>query len=81
MKWLLITMLLALSACEVPGEQVEVASVSGIKVELLFEHEGVKVYRFQDGGRSIYYADASGRTSWRTKSGDVVIDHEVNTVE
>lgn len=34
--------------------------------ELLFENEGVRVWRFADGGRYIYYTDARGRVEWTT---------------
>ena len=40
MKWLLVGLLFALCSCAVEGERVEVASVSGIEVELLFEKDG-----------------------------------------
>lgn len=31
---------------------------------LLFELDGVKVYRFSDAGEWIYFADARGRVEW-----------------
>jgi hypothetical protein len=37
-----------------------------INVSLLFEHDGVRVYRFEDGGKNVYYTDARGRTEWNT---------------
>lgn len=40
-------------------------SNQSISVHLLFEHDGVKVYRFSDGGSYIYYTDARGKTEWR----------------
>jgi hypothetical protein len=30
---------------------------NGIKVEFLFEHDGIKVYRFLDGGHAHYFTD------------------------
>lgn len=32
------------------------------KVEYLFEHEGCKVYRFEDRGNWIYYTNCQGET-------------------
>lgn len=62
----------------------EVVSVSrsnnpDIPVELLFEYDGVKVYRFKDNGRSIYYTDARGKTEWHT--GKHSTKQSVETVE
>ncbi len=34
-------------------------------VELLFECNGVKVYRFMDGARRVYFTDANGMTKYR----------------
>ena len=30
---------------------------NGVKVELLFEHDSIKVYRFFDGGHAHYFTD------------------------
>ncbi len=56
-----------------------------IELELLFEHDGCKIYRFSDVGRSIYYTDCRGQTSWETTYTDGKIttttNHQVNTEE
>lgn len=55
-----------------------------VNLELLFENDGVKVYRFSDYGHRIYYTDARGRTSWddtRTSGKTTVTEHhDVDTV-
>ena len=65
--------LLLLSGCE--DQALAVADTNNVKiaVSLLFELDGVRLYRFTDGGRSIYYAVQGGAptgTSW-----DVVRTH------
>lgn len=52
-----------------------------VEVSLLFEHDGVKVYRFRDNGSYIYYTDVSGRTSWSQREGRATRDVAVETVE
>lgn len=39
-----------------------------IAVELLFEKDGCKVYRFIDGTRTVYYSDCRGKIEYRTTS-------------
>jgi len=68
-----------------PAQTYEASSNPGIDVQLVLEHEGVKVYRFWDGVRTIYYTDARGRTSWKevhsTGKTTYTEDHEVETTE
>jgi hypothetical protein len=51
-----------------------------VTVSLLFEHEGVKVYRFYDNGHAVYYTDARGRTSWQQNQGKTSSPRSVETV-
>lgn len=58
---------------------------TGYTVELLFENDGVKVYRFRDGSRYLYYTDARGRVEWSTTRHDGLRSrstesHQVETV-
>lgn len=55
--------------------------VNHIKVQLLFENDGIKMYRFTDGSRTIYYSDARGLTSWEERSGKSTIRRQVETIE
>jgi hypothetical protein len=38
------------------------------KVAYLFEHDGCKVYRFYDGGLSVYFTNCNGSAMARTDS-------------
>lgn len=54
---------LAMAACQRAAQDATKTTNDNFWVELLFENDGVKVYRFWDG-RYIYYVDARGRTAW-----------------
>ncbi len=45
---------LMLLGCEEPAQKTVSTTNQNIKVELLFEHDGCKVYRFNDGGTHYY---------------------------
>jgi hypothetical protein len=36
------------------------------QVSLLFKHDGIKVYRFNDGGHNVYFTNACGMTKYTT---------------
>jgi hypothetical protein len=65
---LLSLSLLMFVGCLAPATEVPTSN-NNIKVELLFEHEGVKVYRFYDGGVFLYYAVKSDGSIDLTKTG------------
>lgn len=56
-----------------------------VNVELVLTNDGIKVYRFWDGWKYVYYTDARGTTSWedrRTVGKTVVVTHSsVETVK
>lgn len=59
---------LALAGClkdPIKTEQKE----NGFSIDFLFEHEGIKMYRFRDGGTSYYF----------TNSGQVITDGGIQT--
>lgn len=60
--------MLLFAGCQKSGERKEKTSNEQFKVTLLFEHDGVKVYRFYDG-RDVYYTDARGQTAWTESCG------------
>ena len=64
-----------LSSCE------KVATNNALfNVELLFEVDGCKVYRFQDGGRSRYFSTCQGSVSWNENHGkNNNVDMEIST--
>ena len=47
---------IAAVSCTSNPTATKTSSNPDVAVELLFEHEGVRMYRFYDGGRSHYYA-------------------------
>ena len=55
---------LLFSGCAKDPVSTERTDNAAITVDFLFEKDGVKVYRFYDGGRPIYYTDARGATQW-----------------
>ena len=60
MKKLFLIPLLFLFSCE---NKPQSSTQSGdFKVEFLFENEGCRVYRFDDGGTKIYFSDCKGKT-------------------
>lgn len=64
---LLLVLAVALVSCkEAPQATVQSGN---FQVEYLFENDGCKAYRFQDGGRYIYYTDCSGKTEYSYSSG------------
>lgn len=66
-KILLPTICFLLFSCE--GKEKQSEQIEGFVVELLFEKNGCKMYRFWDGGsRVVYWADCSGKTEYRKVS-------------
>jgi hypothetical protein len=65
---LLIFVMLYLTSCGGAIQRpIEVNITSNkFQVELLFEHDGCKVYRFNDFGKSVYYTNCQGSTTWQT---------------
>ena len=60
---------LMLTACEKAGTPVQTNGAKhDFDVQLLFEVDGVKVYRFLDLVKYIYFTNANGKTSYVTGS-------------
>jgi hypothetical protein len=55
--------LLVLACSKAAQEQAQTGNPS-FKVDLLFEHEGCKVFRFEDAGRNRYFTNCQGGTAW-----------------
>jgi hypothetical protein len=64
MKITLILAALALAGCSKDPVSTARTNNADVPVSLLFEHNGIKVYRFNDAGRHVYYTDARGATQW-----------------
>lgn len=67
MKAAFVTAALAV-ACATDPVSVSTTSNGAMNVELLFEHDGCKVYRFTDGGRYRYYAHCAKGTATTTSA-------------
>ncbi len=74
MKKLLLLLMssLVLTSCEpVPGQKVEITDgPEGARVEKLFTVDGVTVYRFHDGGETVYFTNTSGTVKYETDDGE-----------
>ena len=77
MKKVAILSLFILVGCVKKAEKIEVRG--NYNVELLFENDGCKVYRFYDG-RYIYYTDCSGKTSYKSgnKNGTTIVENHTD---
>lgn len=62
MKKYLLILLIGFGGCKEQAIEV-VESKGNVNVELLFEIDGCKVYRFYDGGYK-YFSNCNGVTSW-----------------
>lgn len=48
-------------------EAIVQCSNTNIQLQLVLEHDDIKVYRFYDGHQTIYYTDARGGTQWEER--------------
>lgn len=79
-KFLFLSMfLLLLSSCKKEAQEVYTTTNSEIRVDFLFEVDGVKVYRFYDNGHLIYFTNRTGETeySYTTSNGRSPQTHRV----
>ncbi|TDQ79569.1 hypothetical protein [Sphingobacterium yanglingense] len=78
---LLVAILAILAGCKEPAIQTKVTDINGIKLELLFEHDGCKMYRFTDY-HTIYWSDCRGRTEYThtSKRGNTSTTNRQQTV-
>ena len=61
---LIFNLLLLLTSCFKEPVSTENSNNSEIKLAMLFEKDGCKVYRFFDGGRAVYYTDCRGKVEY-----------------
>ena len=69
--------------CASDGVKTAKTDSPDVKVTLLFEHEGCRVYRFFDAGEYIYYANCGGSfsTAWDMPRGKTIHHERVSTYE
>lgn len=75
MKKLFVILIIAVSSCK--GDAKTSTQDGDYSIDLIIEHDGCRVYRFNDGGTYIYWSDCRGRTEWKTTSGKTTIRHQV----
>lgn len=80
MKTTWVILCLFLLGCEKDPVGNSKTNNPDVTVSLLFEHDGVKVYRFYDNGMPIYYTDARGKTKREQSNGKTSHSVEVETV-
>lgn len=61
-RTLVFAALLSLTGCSVqePISKINPKSNPAYEIEFLFEYDGCKVYRFQDGSTWVYYTNCRG---------------------
>jgi len=74
---LAVFIFIGMASCENTAKQQVEVNNSNFNVELLFEVDGVKVYRFKDAGYSRYFTTPSGTVSWDEKHGKTNVSMEV----
>jgi hypothetical protein len=76
----LLTVIL-ISSCARSAKGIARTDNPDIDVELLFEKDGIKVYRFYDYGSARYFTDARGSVEWREQQGKTSVRKSIETVE
>lgn len=80
MKYLLLILVLFVSCSR--GEPQQSTQQGDFKVELLFEMDGCKVYRFVDGLRVVYWSNCAGKIQYdhTTSNGKTTRTHHEETI-
>ena len=61
----LVVILATFVSCMKDGKKVDVIGTqTDFDVKFLFETDGIKVYRFMDGGRAVYFTNGSGKAGY-----------------
>lgn len=63
--FLAIPVILAFISCGKPAQESSPTTNPQFKAEMLFEHDGCRVYRFYDDG-AVYFTTCRGDVSWKT---------------
>ncbi len=83
-KSVLLISLLFLAGCAKESISSEITEGNDINIELLFEKDGCKMYRFRDGGRYIYWSNCEGKTQYSystsTNAGKNITTHHVEEI-
>jgi hypothetical protein len=84
MKYIIIFIVACfISACK--GDAKESTKDGDFTIELIFEKDGCKMYRFRDAGDFIYWSNCEGRTEYEktvsTGKTTVIKRHQLITTE
>lgn len=77
---LFLVVLITLSSCE--KDPKETTQNGNFIIEFLFEQNGCKMYRFEDGGRNVYWCDCQGKVNsdYTTTSGKSTTTHHIESI-
>lgn len=79
MKKLLIVLLLGLSGCYYDPQSIEhTGKDDKFQIEYLFEKDGIKMYRFYDGGLYHYFT-TNGQTMTEQTSGKTTYEEQISS--
>lgn len=66
---LMFCLVLTLLSCKRAGKAIIPTNNDNFEVELLFEADGCKVYRFKDLGEYKYFSTCQGSVEWSVQEG------------
>jgi hypothetical protein len=69
MKKIITILLISLLSASCVNEAKESTQLGNFKNEFLFEVDGCKMYRFEDGSRFIYWSDCRGKVNYDYTTG------------
>lgn len=69
MKKIIILLSVSLLLLSCINEAKQATQIGNFKNELLFEVNGCKMYRFEDGSRYIYWSDCRGKVNYDYTTG------------
>jgi hypothetical protein len=74
-KILILISVIVLQSCYKTPQSTD-ARGNGFQVEFLFEHDGIKLYRFWDGGEYHYFSN-KGETISQKYHGKIKVDENI----
>ena len=77
-KLIIIALLFASCDDRQPQKDVETSN-NDYQIQLLFEIDGCKVYRFFDRGSTRYFTNCKGNVTWETSNGKSTQQHSIET--
>lgn len=79
---MLLLLIICSTGCNNHADAAQVIQKGSFQLELLFEEDGCKMYRFYDGNRYVYWANCKGRvqSDYSTQSGKIRSEHKEESV-